>query len=187
MDKELYAALKKANRKIEMLERYMEQDSSKIKNKQVTRRMIDTLKDKASQLTNVGSGNLRIGGLLPEDRDRYLNILNNFNESPMSSLSGQKQYIEETKRKFEETYSDGNPISEEDYETLVSVFESDTFKKFKEKYGTYSNVINEMAANPKTYKKAINMLSGVNRSTKKYFNNDGTLNVAQFINRWREL
>lgn len=187
MDKELYAALKKANRKIEVLERYLESDSSKIKNKAVTERMIDALKDKASQLTNVSSGNLRIGGLLPEDRDRYLNILNNFNDSPMSSLSGQKEYIKQSKQRFEETYSDGTPLSDEDYDNLVSIFESDTFQKFKEKYGSYSNVINEMAANPKSYRRAVSMISGVNRATSKYNNADGSLNVKAFIDRWRSI
>ena len=185
--------LQKANRRIKALERQLAE--GKVIYKESTRRMIDTLKDKAAMLTNVSSGSLRIGGLQAEDREKYLNILKAFNDHKIGTLTGQRQLAAETKRKFEETYgttdAEGNiiPISDEDYEMMVRIFESDQFQRFKEKFGQYSNIINEMAAKPKDYRKAVKYIDKVvNDDTGKFFEKGSeTLNARAFIKGWQKL
>lgn len=184
--------LQKANRRIKTLTKYLGQGSERVIYKETTWRMIETLYDKSSYLTNVTSGNLRIGGLSAEDRAEFLNILKRFNSSPLTTLSGQKKLMLENKRKFEETYgqTDENknviPMDEEDYKNLTSILESDDFKMFGEKYGTYKNVIGEMAATPVDYGKAMDLLSEVRRTPAKFEHDDGSLNVKAFINAWKQ-
>lgn len=187
--KPIYAEMQKANRRIKRLEKQLQE--GKIIYETSTRRLLDTLKDKAAALTGDQSGTIRIGKLKDEDREEFMRILQRFNSSVIGTMSGQKKLIEENKRRFEETYGqtdeNGNviPISDEQYAALVKIFESDQFKKFKEKYGTYSGVVAEMAANPKTYNDAIKFLEDVMRDDEKYTHNDGSLDVAAYIDAWK--
>lgn len=183
--------LQKANRRIKTLNKYLGSGSEKVIYKETTKRMIETLYGKSGQLTNIVSGNLRIGGLQAEDRQEFLNILRRFNSSPLTTLSGQKKLMIENKRKFEETYGqtdeDGNiiPMDEEDYKNLTSILESDDFKMFGEKYGTYRNVIGEMAASPVDYQNAMQVFADIRENAAKYQHDDGSLNVGAFIDKWR--
>lgn len=179
----IHNEIKKANRR----KKWIESGSDKNIYAKQSQALLDEFMEKTSMLTNVSSGSIRIGALRAEDEKMFLNALERFNENPLTTATGQKTVvIQSDYEAFKEEYGE---ISQKDYITLVSVFESDTFQKFKENFGTYSNVIAEMAKDPKSYKKAISMLAGVNRSDKangKYATN-GELNVKAFIDRWREL
>ena len=187
----LQAELQKANRRIKALERQME--AGQIHYEKSTRRMIETLKDKAAELTGVTHGNLRIGGLQYEDREAYLRILQRFNQSVIGTKTLQEKLMEENKRKFEETYGmtdeDGNVIqmSDAEYENLVDIFESDEFKRFSEKYKTYSGVIAEMVSTQKTYQQATQFLKDIMQPSKEesITHGDGSLDVAAFIDMWK--
>lgn len=187
----LQRELQKANRRIKTLQKYIDQGSKRVVYKKTAQRMIDTLYDKSSYLTNITSGNLRVGGLQAEDREEFLNILKRFNNSPLTTLSGQKKLIQENKRKFEETYGQmdesGNviPMSDADYENLTGILESDDFKMFGEKYGTYRNVIGEMASSPIDYADAMEIFADISRNPSKYEHSDGGLNVDAFIKAWK--
>lgn len=140
------------------------------------------------KLTNANSDRLRIGGLLAEDEETMKDVLQRFLDNPLTTLHGQRDEIME---KGYETFNRNRDftVSRETYDTLVDIWESDTFQRFKENFEVYSGIINEMAKNPKSYKKAIAMIAGVNRSNKsngRYVHN-GQLDVAAFIDRWREL
>lgn len=149
--------------------------------------LVDTLTDKLSRLNGVTRGNIRIGALQSEDEQLFLNALENFLDNPLTTLKGQK--VEILDKGYESFTRDHFNVSRETYDNLVKVWESDTFQKFKENFGTYANVIDEMAKNPKSYKKAISMLAGVNRSNKEHgrYATNGELDVKAFIDRWREL
>ena len=186
-DKELYAALKTANRRIQTLEA-----SQNLIYEKTTQNMIDALRDKAAALTNVTEGNLRIGALDAADRDKFLNILDRFNKSNFSTVRGQKSIMKESKRKFEESFGstveEGNPIPIDDevYEELTRVMESDEWSRFSEKYNTYSNVISDMVTNFKSYDKTVNFISEVVNEG-KYMTRGGGINVRSFINAYRKL
>ena len=186
-DKELYAALKTANRRIQTLEA-----SENLIYEKTTQNMINALRDKAAALTNVTDGNLRIGALDPADREKYLNILDRFNKSNFSTVRGQKSIMKESKRKFEESFGttdeEGNPIPIDDdvYEELTRVMESDAWSRFSEKYSTYSNVISDMVSNFKGYEKTINFISEA-VSSSKYMAKNGGINVKAFIDGYRRL
>ena len=188
----LQAALQKANRRIKALEKGLE--TGQVIYVKDTRRMIDTLRDKAELLTNVSTGNLRIGGLQAEDRQRYLNILEQFNRSEIGTISGQKKLLERTRQTFEENYAidddTGEPVelSDKYYETLVRVFESDQFQKFKEKYGTYSNAINAMVTESKSYTKALGFLTEVVEDNTGKYLEPGTenLDAKKFLEEWKK-
>ena len=188
-DRELYAALKTANRRIQTLE-----SSDNLIYQKTTQKMIDALRDKAAALTNVTDGNLRIGALQEEDRDKLLNILDRFNNSRFSTVRGQKQIMKESKRKFEENFGqtddDENPIPIDDdvYEELTKVMESDEWGRFSEKYKTYSNVISDMAANPKSYADTTEFLKTVlTDQSGRYTTKSGGVNVKNFIKDYRKL
>ena len=180
--KELTNLIKKANRRIE----WIESGEKNLFPKQ-SRAEADALRFKLGKLNNVNSGKIRIGGLMAEDEQKFIDAINNFLDNPITSYKGQTSEMMD--KGYETFTQDHYNVSRETYEGLVVIWESDAFQKFKENFGTYSNVIDEMAKNPKSYKKAINMLAGVNRSNKtngKYATN-GDLNVKAFIDRWREL
>lgn len=131
-----------------------------------------------------------MGGLTEQDEQMYINAVENFLDNPITTYSGQREEILD--KQFN-TFRENHPslfgddeITRENYADLVRIWESDTFQKFKENFGTYSGVINEMAKNPKDYRRAISFLAGVNRSNKesgKYATN-GELNVKAFIDEW---
>lgn len=131
-----------------------------------------------------------MGGLAEQDEQMYINALENFLGNPLTTYSGQRDTILD---KQYNTFKENHPslfgdddITRDDYADLVRIWESDTFQKFKENFGTYNGVINEMAKNPKDYRRAISFLAGVNRSNKergKYATN-GELNVKAFIDEW---
>lgn len=187
----LQAELQKANRRIKALERQME--AGEIHYKKTTQRMIDTLKDKAAELTGVTHGDLRIGALQYEDREAYLRILKRFNQSAIGTKTLQEKLMKENKRKFEETYGRMDederviPYSDEEYEELVNIFESDEFGRFTEKYKTYSGVIKEMAANPATYKEATEFLKEMMQPANEdaITHASGALDVDAFIKLWK--
>ena len=188
-DKELYAALKTANRRIQTLE-----SSDNLIYEKTTQNMINALRDKAAALTNVTDGNLRIGALQEEDRDKLLNILDRFNNSKFSTVRGQKSIMKESKRKFEENFGqtddDGNPIPIDDnvYEELTRVMESDEWQRFSEKYNTYSNVISDMVANPKSYSDTMQFLGTVlSDQSGRYMTKSGGVNVRNFIKDYRNI
>lgn len=188
----LQAALQKANRRIKALEKGLA--AGTVIYTRDTRRMIDTLRDKAELLTNVSKGNLRIGGLQAEDRARYLNILTQFNESQIGTITGQRKLLEKTRQAFMENY--GYELDEQrkteltdlQYETLVRIFESDQFQKFKEKYGTYSNAINAMVTESKGYAMALGFLNKVvtDESGRYFEKGSETLDAKQFIEDWKQ-
>lgn len=185
----LYAELQKANRRIKALEKQMAK--GELIYVESTRRMIETLKDKAAMLTGVTEGNLRVGKLKPDDRGEFIRILQRFNRSQIGTRTGQRKLLEESKRKFEETYGrtddEGNviPMSEQEYETLTSIFESDQFTMFKEKYGTYSGVIAEMAEDPLAYDHAMEFIENALADDERFTNEDGSLDVEAFIEAWK--
>lgn len=186
-DAELYAALKTANRRIQTLEA-----SENLIYEKTTQNMINALRDKAAALTNVTDGNLRIGALDAADRDKFLNILDRFNQSKFSTVRGQKSIMKESKRKFEESFGstdeEGNtiPIDDDVYEELTRVMESDQWSRFSEKYSTYSNVISDMVSNFKGYEKTMNFISEA-VSSGKYMARGGGINVKAFIDGYRSL
>lgn len=152
-----------------------------------TEAMIAALYFKTSMLNNVSHGKLRTGALNAEDEEAYINAVENFLSNPLTTRQGQEtDIIDKGFKTFNENHPDID-ISRSDYADLVKVWESDTFQKFKENFGTYSGVISEMSKNPKDYKKAISFLSGVNRSNKDHgkYATDGELNVKAFIDAWR--
>ena len=156
-----------------------------------TEKMIDTLFEKTAMLNNVTGGRLRMGTLSAEDEERYINALENFLDNPITTYKGQRgEILEKQYNTFMENhpklFSDGDEITRDEYADLVKIWESDTFQKFKENFGTYSGVINEMVKNPKDYRRAISFLAGVNRSNKENgkYANDGVLDVKAFIDAW---
>ena len=150
--------------------------------------LVDELLEKTGKLNNSNADRLRMGALSQEDEQLYANAVQNFLDNPLTTQHGQQAEIID--RGWESFNENRNfHVDRETYESLVDIWESDTFQKFKENFGTYANVIDEMAKNPKSYRRAINMLAGVNRSNKtngKYAN-EGQLDVSAFIKRWREL
>lgn len=187
IDKELYAALKTANRRINTLQR-----SENLIYEKTTNKQIEALRAKAAGLTGVTEGNLRIGDLDPADRDRYLNILKRFNESDFSTVRGQKSIMRESKKKFEENFAqtdeNGNtiPIDDKVYEEITHIMESDTWAKFSEKYMTYSNVISDMVANPKSYDATIEFITDVIEHN-KFMTSDGNVDVDKFIKAYKQI
>lgn len=142
----------------------------------------------AGKLTNANSDKFRIGGLLAEDEETMRDMLQRFLDNPLTTARGQREEVIE---KGFETFNQNRKfnVTRETYENLVDIWESDTFQRLKENFEVYSGIINEMAKNPKSYRKAIAMIAGVNRSDKtngKYWYN-GHLDVDAFIERWREL
>lgn len=185
--------LAKANRKLKRLEAGLE-DGSVIYRRD-TEKMIEALRDKAELLTNVSRGNLRIGGLQEADVDRYINILRRFNENELSTITGQKRLLNRTKRSFEENFSYTGrgknkriySIPDKYYETLVRIFESDQFKKFKEKYGAYSNAIGAMVMEQRSYESALEFLDMVVNDTSGKFLAKGSENIdaKKFLRAWK--
>lgn len=187
IDKELYGALKTANRRINTM-----QNSENLIYEKTTNKQIEALRAKAAGLTGVTDGNLRIGDLDPADRDRYLNILKKFNESDFSTVRGQKNIMKESKKKFEENFAqtdeEGNtiPIDDDVYEEITKVMESDAWARFSEKYMTYSNVISDMVANPKSYSDTLNFIQNVVQND-LYMSADGNIDVKGFIDAYRKI
>ena len=148
---------------------------------------VEQVLEYTGRLNNSNADRIKISGLRYEDEELFENVLENFLNNPVTTLRGQREEIQgKGYKSFTQNFFKVTPST---YEGLVRIFESDTFQKFKENFGTYSNVIDEMAKNPKTYRKAISMIAGVNRATKtesKYVHN-GQLDVDAFIKRWREL
>lgn len=155
-----------------------------------TEELIETLFDKTSKLNNVSSGRLRMGGLSAQDEQMYINAVENFLENPITTYGGQRgKILDKQFNTFKENHPSlfgDDELTKENYADLVRIWESDTFQKFKENFGTYSGVINEMSKNPKDYRRAISFLAGVNRSNKEHgkFATNGELNVKAFIDEW---
>lgn len=178
----IYKLNAKANERIEWL-----RTSSENLFPAQTESMIDALFFKTSMLNNISRGKLRIGALNAEDEDAYINAIENFLADPVTTREGQENaIIDKGFKKFSENHPTIE-ITKNDYIDLVRIWESETFQKFKENFGTYSGVINEMAKSPKEYKKAISFLAGVNRSNKEHgkYATDGELNVKAFITAWK--
>lgn len=180
---EIRSKMKKANARIEWI-----RNSDNNRFRLQSENAANALLHYAGKLTAANSDHLRMGGLLAEDEQTMLDVLDRFLDNPLTTLRGQREEIID--RGFE-TFNQNRKFSvtREAYENLVDIWESDTFQRLKENFEVYSGVINEMAKNPKSYRKAIAMIAGVNRSDKtkgKYWNN-GHLDVDAFITRWREL
>lgn len=120
-------------------------------------------------------------GLIPQ----YKAALQRFLQSDLSTITGQNRIMESAKAKYEESYGE---ISEYKYKRLTKLFESPVFKKFKEKYGTYSNVLDTMGQSNISYKKMEGFLQTVvEDDSGKYFNRDGTLNAKAFETDWKAI
>ena len=180
---EIRSKMKKANARIEWI-RNSENNRFRLQSENAANALLHY----AGKLTAANSNHLRMGGLLAEDEQTMLDVLDRFLENPLTTLRGQREEIIE--RGFE-TFNQNREfsVSRETYEGLVDIWESDTFQRFKENFEVYAAVINEMARNPKSYKKAIRMIAGVNRSNKEHgrYAENGQLDVKAFIDRWREL
>lgn len=151
-----------------------------------SRQLVETLIDKISYL-NVQSARDRLvmGGLMQEDEQMYASALKKFLDSPLTTKKGQQQMFEKGYQTFIKNHV---KITRDQYRELTRLWSSDTFQRFKENFDTYGMVINEMAKNPRSYRKAISMLAGVNRSNKekgKYVYK-GNLDVYAFIDQWRK-
>lgn len=182
--REIHKMMKKANRRIEWLRSSKNNIFS-----QQSEREIELLYDKMSRLNNVSRGNVRIGALQEEDEEMFYNILKNFVDNPITTYKGQRVDIVD---KGFETFKKNHHvrISRDDYLSLIKIWESDTFQKFKENFGTYGNVIDEMARHPKDYNKAIRLLSSANRMADKQrskYTWGGNLNARAFISAWKDL
>ena len=179
---EISALVKRANERIKWV-----RNSKKNRFKQQSMDAVEHVLEYTGRLNNSNADRLRVGGLRAEDEQLFKNALDNFLSDPTTTYSGQQnEIIEKGYESFQKNFF---KVDRDTYEGLVDIWESDTFQKFKENFGTYSNVIDEMAKNPKSYRKAISMISGVNRSNKengRYVHN-GQLDVDAFIKRWREL
>lgn len=132
-----------------------------------------------------------MGGLSEQDEQMYINAVENFLNNPLTTYTGQREDILDKQYKtFKENHPKlfkGKGITRDEYAELVKIWESDTFQEFKENFGlAYTGVINEMAKNPKDYRKAISFLAGVNRAdkTKGKYATEGELNVKAFIKEW---
>lgn len=120
-------------------------------------------------------------GMIPQ----YKAALQRFLQSDLSTITGQNRIMSSAKAKYEESYG---PISDYKYKRLTKLFDSDTFKKFKEKYGTYSNVLDTMGESNISYKKMEDFLQKVvSDNSGKYFSNDGTLNTKAFETDWKAI
>lgn len=206
VDKELDALLKKANKRIDTLQR----SYNNIYQTQVNE-MIARLERTAENLTGT-TGHLKRGNIKEADIPKYKRALNAFLESELSTITGQNRVMNESKAKFEKKYG---KISESEYKTLTDVFESDEFKRFKETYRMYANVLSDMTANGMTYddavdfiriftdpkaetneQKNIDVIKDLLKGTPGYEDEkklnavsftyaDGSLNIPAFIDAWK--
>ena len=174
VDKELNALLKKANKRIETLNR----SYNNIYQQQVND-MIARLERTAENLTGT-TGRLKRGNIAEANIPKYKRALNAFLESDMSTITGQNRIMNKAKAAYEANYG---PISEEDYKTLTSVFESKEFQMFKEKYQQYDNVTKGLtaAASKYDYEEMILKLQEVLEEPETYSYQDGSLNVRKFM------
>lgn len=202
IDRELYSALKTANRRIQRL-----QKSQNVIYKKTVQKQMETLFDKAQQLTGVISETLTIGHLDPGDRDKYLNIVNRFINSPLSTIRGQKALRERNKQAFLEVYGTDETgaeieVSDASFDTMMDFMESDEWKQFSEKYMTYSNVISDMLAHPLSYDRGIAAITELVKATpdnmpmapakepgqkpRAVIGRSGDIDVAAFVDWWRD-
>lgn len=151
-----------------------------------SRELVDTLIEKLSMLNNQrATHHVIVGGLMEEDERMFEGALDKFLKSPLTTMKGQKEMVDKGWETFNQHFF---KVSLEEYKALQKLFSSDTFQRFKENFDTYSTIINEIAKNPLEFKKAIAMISGVNRSNKekgKYVYK-GKLDADAFIKQWRK-
>ena len=179
-DPELTSLLKRANKRLAILEKNKEKTIYKKSTENLVNRMLRV----SEELTGGQTKHLARGNIKQSDVESYKEALRRFLRSEMSTLRGQKKVMRENKAAFEGEFG---KISDEDYMTLTHVLESDEFARFKEKYGTYAGVLNDMVANPiKSYDDAINFIKSVNEDDSgTYFTKTGALNTKAFIDGWR--
>lgn len=179
VDKELNKLLKQVNKREQVLT-----SSRNVLYPEQTRAELARLHRIQERLTGT-TGHFKRGnipnGLIPQ----YKAALERFLQSDLSTITGQNRIMEKAKARYEESYG---PISDYKYKRLTKLFDSDAFKKFKEKYGTYSNVLDTMGSSNISYKKMESFLDSVVKDNSgKYFNNDGTLNARAFEEDWKAI
>lgn len=176
VDKELNKLLKQVNKREQVLT-----SSRNVLYPEQTKAELARLHRIQERLTGTTGhfkrGNIK-NGMIPQ----YKAALERFLQSDLSTITGQNRIMERNKARYEENFG---RISDYKYKRLTKLFDSDTFKKFKEKYGTYSNVLETMGSSNISYKKMESFLNKVvEDDSGKYFNRDGTLNSKVFEKDW---
>lgn len=178
-DAELNKLLKQANKREQILT-----TSGNVLYPEQTRAELQRLHRIQEKLTGT-TGHFKKGNITQGMIPQYKAALRRFLESDLSTITGQNRIMQSAKAKYEESYG---PISEYKYKRLTKLFDSDTFKKFKEKYGTYSNVLDTMGQSNISYKKMEGFLQKVVADNSgKYFSSDGSLNTKAFETDWKAI
>lgn len=179
VDTELNRLLKQVNKREQILTTsrnviYLEQTRAELQR-------LHRIQEKLTGTTgHFKRGNIT-NGLIPQ----YKAALQRFLQSDLSTITGQNRIMERAKAKYEEDYG---AISEEDYKKLTKLFDSDQFKKFKEKYGTYSNILDTLGNSKLSYSRMKSFIDVmVQDDSNMFFSSDGSLNSAAFEAAYNEI
>lgn len=178
-DPELNRLLKAVNKREQILT-----TSSNVLYPEQTRAELARLHRIQEKLTGT-TGHFKRGDITAGQIPAYKAALQRFLQSDLSTITGQNRIMQSAKAKYEESYGE---ISDYKYKRLTKLFDSDAFKKFKEKYGTYSNVLETMGSSNISYKKMEGFLEAVVADDSgRYFSSDGSLNTKAFETDWKAI
>ena len=171
-DPELNRLLKAVNKREQILT-----TSANVLYPEQTRAELARLHRIQEKLTGT-TGHFKRGDITAGQIPAYKAALQRFLQSDLSTITGQNRVMQSAKAKYEESYGE---ISEENYKKITKLFDSDIFKKFKEKYGTYSNVLNTMGSSSLSYSRMKSFIDAmVEDDTGLMFSSDGSLNSKAF-------
>ena len=179
VDKELNKLLKQVNKREQVLT-----TSRNVLYPEQTRAELSRLHRIQERLTGT-TGHFKRGNIQNGMIPQYKAALQRFLQSDLSTITGQNRIMERAKARYEEDYGE---ISDADYKKLTKLFDSDQFKKFKEKYGTYSNILDTLGNSKLSYSRMKSFIDAmVQDDTNLFFSKDGSLNSAAFEAAYNEI